>query len=1650
MKSPQSSKTLKRLSKVAFSLTKFCLLVWLFLGTQNVTLYAEGSVDFRNYPGNRLWLDTRDSQEMKVFARVGEFINVGASHVGLSGGFIRVFNPAGVLVAQFNNPNGPGIIFNDVQELNGPTGGGTTNGAGYNPGVVPVTEEGVWTVRFEYPSFQLLSFLNLLNSDPWTRGVNQPTFPRVILAWDITVSQGAAGNQGGTLLTGRVYTNRYVSIISQNGNTTSPTFYVLTKTGFLYQVDFNNTDPFRFPIFSNSVGIVDGNQQPTFRSHGRFDVIPDDDPNTWNPDTFYLYLPWAQDFGSIINNKIFFNLPDPSMPQSAPVTDVFNNNPHTTWLFHDAQNVNVTISGFHFNGVDTSGSCEDNVMVFNLGGHLVFNTDKGGQARLSLDLDGNGSFNDPVDVVIFDEVTAGTDSIFWDGLDGTGTPLAVQNGFTLNYDLQIRAGEVHILVQDVENDNGGITFNLLSDVGLPQTDLFFYDHSKVADGLANVVSGGGSPGNALPTNVPFTYSGNWGNDKILDSWTFVELQGDGPGSITIDIVVECPMCTVNNTPVITNLTEDLVVCEGDDIALSATNSVPGTGNINYTWTGSNGFSFTNTTGPDGSFTATVPGASVSAAGVYTLTLLNGTGCGATANANVAIAPVPVISGISGGGSVCSGTDVTLSAVNNVPGIANITYTWTGPGLNFTGTASGAGPFPVDLSAVNVGATGDYTLTLVSDQGCSSAQALVSLAVFPSPVLTGVSGGGPYCEGDDIIFTGMNTMAGINSITYTWTGPNGFSFTNTVGGSEPFNATNVGVSIADAGDYTLEVITDAACTATSVTVSVEINATPVIAGITGGGQFCAGDVIALTATNSTTGTGPITYTWTGPGNFEFTGTAPEGGPFDVIISANNAMGPSDYTLTLTTATNCTSDAQSVTLTILPTPVISDIQGGGSYCNGDAVALSATNNIAGVGTITFLWQGPNGFEQSGTAGENGPFEANIPSIGDAGAGTYILTLTSQDGCVSDQQSVQIEVLTEVLIVDITGGGTFCEGENVTLNASGNLSPNTILTYTWTGPNGFSFTGTGPGDGPFSATVSAISANGAGTYTLTLSTDTGCESAPQSVEVVVNPKPVIAGISGGGAFCESETVTLTATNSNPGIATINYTWTGPNGFVFNGTAAGGDNFDASVSPIGMFGAGVYTLILSSGQGCDSDPATVNIDVNANPVISQISGAGSFCEGDNVTLSFSNTAAGINAFTYTCTGPGGFSATGTGTGNEVVSIEITGIALDQGGTYSCSMESTEGCVSALETVDVSVQTTPVIAAIDSGGPYCGGDNATLTATNNAPGTGMITYTWTGPGGFTFTGTAPNDGPFPATISPISTNQAGTYTLTLESEAGCSSDGQSVEVEVNPRPQIQNTGGGGTVCQGGQMTISFDIDIQGSPSVDYVLTGPGNQVILQGTSTQNETITTTASAPGTYTLTATSDQGCEASPESVNISQISTPVAVDDDFQTNSNSDASGNILDNDDIGDGVSVTITTEPSNGTVTVDANGNITYSPNTNFAGTDSFEYQICDLSCPQQCSTAMVSINVIPVDCFIPNGITPNGDGSNDLLIIPCLTGSNFPQNVLKVYNRWGDEVFVGEPYTNNWDGTHDNDPLPAGTYFYIFKRQQGDKYKQGFITIIR
>jgi gliding motility-associated-like protein len=91
-----------------------------------------------------------------------------------------------------------------------------------------------------------------------------------------------------------------------------------------------------------------------------------------------------------------------------------------------------------------------------------------------------------------------------------------------------------------------------------------------------------------------------------------------------------------------------------------------------------------------------------------------------------------------------------------------------------------------------------------------------------------------------------------------------------------------------------------------------------------------------------------------------------------------------------------------------------------------------------------------------------------------------------------------------------------------------------------------------------------------------------------------------------------------------------------------------------------------------------------------------------------------------------------------------------------------------------------------------------------------------------------------------------------------------------------------------------------------------------------------------------------------------------------------------------------------------------------------------------------------PFEFAMPGGISPNGDGFNDVFVIHGL--DIFADNSLKVFNRWGDEVYAVSEYKNDWGGINKNgDLLPDGTYFVILKVKTAtdeEKTLTGYVDI--
>lgn len=89
-----------------------------------------------------------------------------------------------------------------------------------------------------------------------------------------------------------------------------------------------------------------------------------------------------------------------------------------------------------------------------------------------------------------------------------------------------------------------------------------------------------------------------------------------------------------------------------------------------------------------------------------------------------------------------------------------------------------------------------------------------------------------------------------------------------------------------------------------------------------------------------------------------------------------------------------------------------------------------------------------------------------------------------------------------------------------------------------------------------------------------------------------------------------------------------------------------------------------------------------------------------------------------------------------------------------------------------------------------------------------------------------------------------------------------------------------------------------------------------------------------------------------------------------------------------------------------------------------------------------VELIAIETEIVIPNVITPNGDGTNDLFLL------NFPVIKTEIYNRWGQQIFI----SNNdafWDGrTTSGSEVPEGTYYYIITTKEGTH--KGYLQLLR
>jgi len=142
--------------------------------------------------------------------------------------------------------------------------------------------------------------------------------------------------------------------------------------------------------------------------------------------------------------------------------------------------------------------------------------------------------------------------------------------------------------------------------------------------------------------------------------------------------------------------------------------------------------------------------------------------------------------------------------------------------------------------------------------------------------------------------------------------------------------------------------------------------------------------------------------------------------------------------------------------------------------------------------------------------------------------------------------------------------------------------------------------------------------------------------------------------------------------------------------------------------------------------------------------------------------------------------------------------------------------------------------------------------------------------------------------------------------------------------------------------------------------------------------------------------------------------------------------------------------PFKGTILVGTDNVVTYQPEASFVGRDSMAYTITT-PCGNSSSAYIV---FLVEELRVPEIITPNGDTKNDVLIIDGI--EYYPESILEIYNRYGHVVYSMRGYDNSWGGFSNkgslggDKPLPAATYYYVLRYNQGRNRQAGFIYLFR
>ena len=768
------------------------------------------------------------------------------------------------------------------------------------------------------------------------------------------------------------------------------------------------------------------------------------------------------------------------------------------------------------------------------------------------------------------------------------------------------------------------------------------------------------------------------------------------------------------------------------------------------------------------------------AGTYTICLHIGNICVVdsmcqTVCVNTPLSPAFTLTPATG----CAPLNVTTN--NTTPSLACgvNTYNWTvgytpnppcGTTSNYSFTG-GTSASSVSPSFVFTNA-GTYTVTLNVTNPCGTYAISQNVVVKKPPVVTVSTVPSNACSNPASTVPSVSaTNCGANALTYSWTFAGGTPATSGVQspGSISFNGT---------GAHAISVSVTNECGTTNASTSFTINNGPTAnAGVNA--SICSGQSIVLNGSGSG-GTPGYSYSWvSSPAGFSSNAQNPTVSP---VVNTT-------YTVTVMDANGCTGTA-SVTITINPTPAITNNPLTQTICSGTASAAVAWSSSTG-GT-TYNW---SGLSLNGITGYTANGSGNLPSMvltnlnSTQGSVVYTVTPTA-NGCPGTPVSYTILVNPTPVITTAPLAQTICSATSSAVVAwSANVAG---TTYSWNGStaNGITgFTASGNGNLPAMVLSNPNNTPGSVVYTVTPSAN-GCNGSPVTYTITVNPVPNVNALT-PQTICSGTSTSPVALSSNVAGTTFNYTAAGTAGISgFTASANGVSSIAAQT----LFNSGnapgtVTYTITPVANGCSGAPVLYTVTVNPAPIVNFSLANQSLCSGDlsqAVTLSTTTPGATIT-WTSSANGAGGVAAGGTTTipaqtltnnTNAAIVVTYTATATTSGGT---------ACPGVPAIYTITVNPVPTITATPNAQTICSGTSTGIALSSNVAGT---TFSWTISNNPNISGASGASGNNIAQtlVNSSNTTQNITYTITPTFTNGSACPGSPILVTITVNPSAAVT----------------------------------------------------------------------------------------------------------------------------------------------------------------------------------------------------------------------------------------------------------------------